>query len=348
MIMEREPLVSLHIVVRNGENYIRHCLDAVRRQTYRNIEVTILDNASTDATADIVAREYPAYKLIRHSVNLGMWPGHEHLLPIARGEYLCALSVDVILDANFVTACVQALEISPYRGAIQGKIYQYQRADLGSGQAPHALPREMLDTCGFALTHGRKVVNLGHGSQDTENFSTPKTIFGVEGAVPFFRKSALESCRVEGHIWDPDFFWYGDDLDLAWRMNIFGYQHYFEPRAVAWHDRSTTKGSASTPILGQIQRRAIRAQIPLLKRRLDWSNIRFTIIKNDYIINLLRDFPLILAREIAILGYTILFEPKVLFEIGRFFRLLPSMLRRRRQVMRRATIAATTIHDWFL
>ncbi len=346
--MEHEPLVSLHIVVRNGERYIRHCLDAVKRQSYSNIDVVILDNASTDSTADIVAKEYPAYTLLRYPINLGMWPGHEYLLSTARGEYLCALSVDVILDANFITTCVQALKHSPNRGAVQGKIYQYQLTELESSGTPQGLRREIIDTCGFTLTHGRKVVNLGHGRRDDGSFATPKTIFGVEGAVPFFRKSALEDCRIENHIWDPDFFWYGDDLDLAWRMNIFGYQHYFEPNAVGWHDRSTTKGVATVPIIGQLQRRAIRATIPLMKRRLDWSNSRFTIIKNEYIINFLRDFPVILAREIAIFGYTILFEPRVLPELGRFLRLLPKMLRRRRQVMRRATISAATIHDWFL
>ena len=226
-------------------------------------------------------------------------------------------------------------------------MFQYA-LDALSSEGEGTLKQEIIDTCGFALSHSRKVVNIGHGERTSSAYETTIEIFGVEGAVPFFRRSALEACRIEGAIWDPDFFWYGDDLDLAWRMHLFGFLQIFEPTAIAWHDRSTTKGTAALPIIGQLQRRAIRRTIPLRKRRLDWSNTRFTIIKNDYIINLLRDGVYVLAREIGVLGYTILFEPAVLLELGRFFRLLPRMVRRRKKIMQRARVSALALHHIFI
>jgi GT2 family glycosyltransferase len=164
--------------------------------------------------------------------------------------------------------------------------------------------------------------------------------------VPFFRRSALEDCRVSGHLFDPDYFWYGDDLDLAWRMTLFGHRQMFIPDVVAWHDRSTTKGHA-TSLPGHLRRVSIRRSIPLQKRRLDWSNVRFTIIKNDYIVNLLRDAPWILAREAATFLYTLLLEPQVFRETGRFLRLLPRMITRRRASMRRARTSPELMHHWF-
>jgi len=64
--------------------------------------------------------------------------------------------------------------------------------------------------------------------------------------------------------------------------------------------------------------------------------------------NVLKDTPYILARELAVFGYTVLFEPAVLLELGRFIRLLPRMLRRRRMVMHRARTSATEMHHWLL
>jgi GT2 family glycosyltransferase len=345
--MHNTPLVSVQIVVRNGERYIRHCLDAVSRQTYPNLEVIVLDNASTDGTADIVAREYPQYRLFRHTTNMGMWPGQEYVLAHSTGEYIISLSVDVLLDREFATQAVAAMRSDDRIGAVQGKVYQYVLAEFAA-QGSAALNRDIIDTCGFALMRSRKVVNIGHGLHDDESLSRQKDIFGVEGAVPCYRRSALLQCAVDGMLWDADYFWYGDDLDMAWRMNLFGFRQVLAPSAVAWHDRSTTKGAAVVPVLGQLKRRAIRARIPLAKRRLDWSNVRFTIIKNDYIINVLRDIPWILARELATLVYTVIFEPGVLREAGRFFSLMPRMLRRRRQIMRRAVTPARHIHRWFL
>lgn len=338
--------VVIQVVVRNGERYIRRCLDAVLRQTHRPIELYVLDNASTDTTAAIVAHEYPDAHLIQSDTNHGMWPGQELLLSLTSSEFVCALSVDVIIADDFVAQCVRSSMQDPAIGAIQGKLFQYTVDDL-LNDTREALPKLVIDTCGFSLSRARTVVNIGHGQSDSQALQHACDIFGVEGAVPFFRRSALQSCRVGKRIWDVDYFWYGDDLDLAWRMTLFGFRQVFEPTAIAWHDRSTTKGSAKVPIIDHVRRRSIRSRIPLQKRRLDWSNTRFTIIKNEYIINFLRDAPYILLREMGVLLYTILFEPAVLLELPRFIRLLPRMISQRKEVQRRAIVSADALYSWF-
>lgn len=342
----REPLVTVQIVVRNGARYLARCLASVNAQSYPNYEVVILDNASEDATRDIAAQVCPQARLIAHPVNLGMWSGHEFLLPSARGTYVLCLSADVILHPAFMASSVAACEADPGIAAVQGKLYQYDTAALESDGGELAM--HLIDTCGFALSRGRRVINIGHGLPDGPAYQEPRDVLGVEGAAPFYRRAALEQCRVHGHLWDPDFFWYGDDLDFAWRMTLFGLRQRFIPSAVAWHDRSTTKGAARVPVVGQLARLRARRAIPLHKRRLDWSNVRFAIIKNDRILDLLRDAPAIIAREVAVLGYTVLFEPRVLTELVRFARLLPRMLARRRSVMSRAVASPSSVRRHFL
>ena len=251
-----------------------------------------------------------------------------------------------MIDENFTERAVAICESNPATDAIQAKIYQYNHNELTSGSFNKNI---IIDTCGFAMTRERKVVNIGHGKSDGPAFSNQRVIFGVEGAVPFFRRTALEDCKINGWIWDPDYFWYGDDLDLAWRMTLFGHKQIYSPKVIAWHDRSTTKGNVTTDFLADhVHRRKLRQQIPIHKRRLDWSNTRFTIIKNDFLLNILRDLPAIIMREINVQGYAGLFERGVLLEWGRFFRLLPKMIARRRIIMNRARVNANEIRSLML
>lgn len=337
------PLVTIAVVVLNGEKYIAHCLDAIRKQTYGHTEVIVFDNNSSDRTKHIVREQFPEFRLIENAKNYGMWPGHEQALKHSNGKYALCVSVDVMIDPEFVARSVAACEADATIGAIQAKIYQYEFAQLQDGSY---LDSRLIDTCGFFMFRSRRVGNIGHGMPDSPAYVHAREIFGVEGAVPFFRREALESLRIRGTIWDHDYFWYGDDLDLAWRMRLFGWKQVYLPDVVAYHDRSTTKGMAKG-WLDAIARVRIRGRIPIAKRRLDWSNTRFTIIKNDYIINILRHLPYILVREIQVLGYALLFEPRVLLEFGRFLRLLPRMFAKRRDIMARAKVPAQGMRQWF-
>lgn len=344
------PVITINLVVLNGEKYIRHCLDRILIQTYPHelIELNILDNGSTDKTKEITQDfefkisdlGFAKFNFIESKLNLGMWPGQEELLKHSSGKYVVILAVDVILDENFLINSIRAMEKDDKIGALQPKIYNY---DIGHFEID-GLQRNIIDTCGFQIYKSRRIINIGHGEKDAGQFNQEKEIFAVEGAVPVFRKDALESCRIMGDIIDHDYFWYGDDLDIAWRMRVFGWKQIYSPEIIAWHDRQTTKNLSKT-FTDFIK---IRRRIPIQKRRLEWRNLRWTIIKNDYTINILKDLPYILKREIMMLGYIMIFEPKVLGEVVVFLKLLPRMLRKRKQIMKRRVADPTEMNKWFI
>ena len=281
---KKHPLVSVNLVVHNHGPWLTRALDSIKTQSYENIEIN-----QFDGTTD----------------NIGFWAGQEKLLAQSKGEYIICMS-DVVLDKNFIKNAVEVLEKDMGIGALQAKILQ---------------SNGMIDTTGFEKYKSRKIINRG---KQTNNEYPEGEIFAVEGAVPVFRKKALEDCIVDGHLIDPDFrigpLGYGDDLDLTWRMKNLGWKQWYAPGVIAYHDRST-----SGP----------RASIPILKRQLDWCNVRFAIIKNDAILSLVKDAPFWFVREIAVFCYTILFEPKVFAIMPRFFTLLPCMLSRRKLNMNR-------------
>ncbi len=358
----QEPLVSVNLVVYNGEKYIRQCLNSVKKQTRENLEVNILDNNSSDSTREIVKKEFSEFNLIEGEKNLGTWPGQEKLLKYSRGEYIVALSVDVILDQHFIEEAIKVFEKDEKIGAIQPKVFKYELSSLNAKRYP--LNASTIDTCGFEVFKSRRIVNIGHGlpaqagekdkgqfNQEkaafAKSYGEPREIFAVEGAVPVLRRQALKDCRLKsqgGKIIDPDFFWYGDDLDLAWRMRLFGWEQIFAPTVVAYHDRQTTKALAGG---GWREFIKIRKTVPMFKRQLDWRNTTLAIIKNDFAANFLRDLPFIFWRQLRLWGYFLLFEPAMFLEIFRVAKLLPKMLKRRSEIMGKARVSAKEMRDWF-
>lgn len=272
-----DPLVSVNLVFHKDKDFFKPQLDSLEAQTYKNIEINTWYN-----TRD----------------NIGFWAGQEKLLPQSNGKYIICMT-DVVLDKNFIKNVVEIMERDPKIGALQAKILQ------SDGR---------IDTTGFQMFRTRRIINRG---KQTRNEYPEGEIFAVEGAVPVFRKDALDDCIVDGHLIDPDFrigpYGYGDDLDLAWRMKNLGWKQWYAPSVLAYHDRSTSLK---------------RSQIPIIIRQLDWCNVRFAIIKNDGIVNLLKDLPFWLVREIGVFFYTLLFEPRVFGIAPRFFKLLPCMLSR--------------------
>src|SRR3989344_6305937 len=300
-------IVSINIVVLNGEKYIRHCLDSVLAQSYPHelIEINILDNGSTDGTAGFIENwkiKNGIFKITfkKSNFNYGMWGGQEELLKKSLGKYIVILSEDVILEKDFLTNAVQALDADSGLGAIQAKVYQFDIQKLETGNCHKDLPKGekletgVIDTCGFKVFRSRRVINVGTGEVNTGQYGKACEIFGVEGAVPVFRKEALESIRVLEEITDHDLFWYGEDLDVAWRLRLAGWRQCYEPSIIAWHDRGTTKSHTHGSWLKYISHVHIRQQLSIKKRRLEWRNARWTRIKNDYIINILKDLPYIL------------------------------------------------------
>ena len=328
------PLVSITLVVRNGEKYIRDCLLSVRAQTYKNLELTVLDNSTTDATRDIVATEFPEFHLIAHPGNTYFGPGQNMCMPLTHGKYILGLCADVVLDTHFTERAVAAMEQDSTVGAVQAKIYRRE----------NGMTTDIIDTTGFVIFKSRRIINRGHGEKDEGQYDAREEVFSYEGAVPFWRRQALEESAVWGEAHDEDYIWYADDIDLGWRMRLFGWKSMYEPTVIAHHDRSTTKRLSG----GRKDFIAMRKELPARKKMLDWQNQHFTFIKNDLFVYALKDIWYVLPRELAFFAYIVIFEPYTLRALPHMIRMLPRMLRKRRYIMKHKKTARTEMDQWFL
>lgn len=348
------PLVSINLVVRNGEKYLRGCLNAILNQTYKNLELTVFDNNSDDKTKEIVRKEFPQFRLIENKVNYNFGTGQNRCAKLTKGKYILGLCVDVFLDKDFVKIAVATMEADEKIGALQAKIYKMTHLATRSPSEREGdlqfQKTNVIDTAGFEIYRSRRIVNRGHGEKDKGRFSKPEEIFSYEGACPFFRRTALEDAAVpvssgdgrkEYH--DEDFWWYADDIDLGWRLRLFGWKSFFNPDVIAYHDRSTTKRLSK----GYLDFIKTRRELPALKKRLDWQNTQLTFIKNDIYSNILKDFFPFFKRQFSLFVYFLIFEQSTLLAVPKIIWFLPRMLEKRRYIMKHKKASAEEMEKWF-
>lgn len=333
--MQNNPLVSVALVVKDGEKYIRQCLQAILNQTYANIEVIIFDNCSSDRTLDIAKREFPQFRIIENKKNYFVGGGFNKCLELSRGEFMLALCVDVVIDKDFIKNAVQRMVANNSIGVLQSKTLIYDRKNEKL--------TNIIDTTGFEIYRSRRIINRGHGIKDTGQYSKPEEIFSYEGACGFFRKSATENAKIDGQIFDEDFIWYADDVDLGWRLNLLGWKNYYDPMVISWHDRSTTH-RLSKSYADFIN---LRKSIPPNKKGWDYANQRLAIIKNDITSQFISDLPFIIFREIKLLIYFVIFERSTLREFGRMLKMIPKMAEKRKKIMAKRKLSDNEIKKWF-
>src|SRR3990167_7282544 len=179
----KNPEVSVHLIIHNGQKYLRRCLEAVKAQTYENIKFRVFNNASSDDTIGVLREVWPEAELINFSKNYFLGGGFNRSLYFSDSPYVVGLSVDVLIEPNFIECAVEAMEKNKKMGVLQAKIFYW---DFERDEKTMT-----IDTTGMQIFRSRRIVNRGHGEKDSGQFEKSEEIFCYEGAVPFFRREAL-------------------------------------------------------------------------------------------------------------------------------------------------------------
>jgi GT2 family glycosyltransferase len=202
------PRISVVVCSHNGERTIRDCLEGLLRLHYPNFEVIVVDDGSTDSTADIV-QEYDFRQITTE--NLGLSNARNIGIQAANGEIIAYLDDDARPDPHWLTY-LAATFLSTEHAGVGGPNL------TPSGDGPIA-------TC-VGESPGNPVHVL---LSDLEAEHIP-------GCNMAFRKACLEA--IGG--FDPQFRVAGDDVDVCWRLQQRGWTLGFSPAAVVWHHRRSS------------------------------------------------------------------------------------------------------------
>lgn len=338
--MTPPPQVSIGLVVWNGRKFLPDCLASVLSQKEVSFEIIIIDNGSTDGSAEYLASQYPQLKLLRNTKNVGFAGGHNQAITASRGEFYLALNQDTVLEPEYLAKLVDFIIKNPKIGSVQGKL---KRLTKGAKTTK-------IDSLGLKLHRSGQVTDLGEVEEDKSQYSQPLEVFGVAGTMPLYRRVALDSVALsdktgQPEYFDSDFFAYKEDTDLAWRLRLAGWTSYCVPSAVAYHNRSARgEGAVAHGNLAIARQRQFKSK---LSRRLSFSNHHFVYLKNLPCSIYWRIWLAFTWYEIKLWGYALIREPFLIPAMGKIFRLGSRMLRKRRQIMRQRKIAPKELLKWF-
>ena len=218
---------SIIIPTYNGKHLLAVCLPALQSQTYpaERFETIVVDDASSDGSVQFVAENFPEVRVVTLQRNSGFIAACNAGVAAARGEVLVLLNNDTEAEAGWLEALVGGLQENPQAGSAASKMLLFDRRDhlhaAGDMMGVDGIPR-----------------NRGVWQPDDGQYDDQRSIFGVCGGAAAYRRQAWEQAGG----FDPSLFMYMEDVDLAWRLQLLGWQAIYVPEARIYHQVSATGG----------------------------------------------------------------------------------------------------------
>lgn len=316
-------LVSVNIVNWNGLHFLSDCIESIKLQTYKNIEINIIDNNSTDGSVDFISGKYLDIKLVKNMRNEGFSKAHNQAIMISSGEYILPLNFDIVLSPVFVEEMAKAIESSPDIGIVSGKLYA-----LKNGEKTN-----IIDSTGITM-QGMFPADRGQNETDCGQYDKIEYVFGASGAAPLFRREMLEDIKLNKEYFDEDFYIYVEDVDICWRAQLYGWKALYTPSAIAYHSRGTTRENDSE----------MKKDYLLIGYR----NRYWTIIKNAILLNLLKNILLLLVVELRFYSCRILQRDYFIFKVPfMVLKNISRMLRKRSVIQKKRKVSAAYMEGFF-
>ena len=203
------------------------CLAALGRQTYRDFEIIVVDDCSTDDSREFLAREYPQVRVNVNEKNVGFAPSVNAGIRAARGDVVILLNNDTEADPHWLEEIAHALGENPRAGMVACKLRLFDK-------------RDHIHSAGDFYRVDGIPGNRGVWEEDRGQYDDARGVFGACGGAAAYRKTML--AEIGG--FDEALGSYCEDVDLNWRARLAGYQVAYAPRAIVYHMVSATGGGA--------------------------------------------------------------------------------------------------------
>ena len=240
--------VSIIIVNYNVKYFLEQCLHSVYRAIQNlRVEIIVVDNHSVDGSVRMLTERFPEVVLVANDTNLGFAKANNQGIKKSSGKYILLLNPDTVMQEDTLLTCFRHMEQHAEIGSLGVKMIDGKGRYLP--ESKRALPTPLVafyKIFGLASLFPRSRrfgrYHLGYLNPDEVN-----DVDVLSGAFMFIRKEALEKAG----LLDEDFFMYGEDIDLSYRITGSGFRNVYFPHTTIIHYKgeSTRKGSINYVIL---------------------------------------------------------------------------------------------------
>jgi GT2 family glycosyltransferase len=322
--------VSVVVVTWNSARVLPAAISALVATVPPPAQLIIVDNASVDSSLSTIERATAGARfpvtIIRNAENRGFAAAANQGIEASDSEFVFLHNPDLRLRPDTLRELADALQTAPDDvAAAGGKLLRATGDDLA--------PTDIVDSTGIRMTRDGRHLDRGGGEPDRGQWDKPGEVFGVTGAAVLFRRSALLDARVDGEVFDEDFFAYREDADLAWRLRGFGYRAIYVPSALAWHRRTVTPDRRRN-LSAVVNRHSVKNRFLLRLHHADRSWLaRFGLHA--------------LLRDVVVIGACLLVERSSLGAFPWLVRSLSRHRARRAEILRRRSVPGRELNRWF-
>jgi GT2 family glycosyltransferase len=231
-----EPLISIITVNYNGLDMTLDLLKSIDKQSYKNIEIFVVDNASREDPAMFFQKNHPEVKFIRSEKNLGFAGGNNLAVKEAKGDFLFFINNDAEITEGCLDKLVALFKEKPKLGIVS-PLLLYFNESKGSD-------KDLIQYAGTTRVDSVTARNrtLGEKERDNGQFNTATETAYAHGAAMMIKRQVVDNVGIMFE----DFFLYYEELDWCERIRKAGYDIYVEPRARVYHKESASVGQMST------------------------------------------------------------------------------------------------------
>lgn len=238
--------IRVVVVAWNSGDHLPKCLESIRLAEPVpdvQVDVVVVDNASTDGSTDDLSARFPDVRLVRTGANLGFAGGvNAALRELGDAEAVALVNPDAFVGAGWLSPLVTALDSDPSVGAACPKILFAEPGADGSARIQNA---------GNEMSPRWEPRDRGYGETDAGQFDEPEDVWGWCGGAVLLRRGYLDDVG----LMDESLFLYAEDVDLSWRGLKRGWRYRFVPSSVVHHVHRASSGGRRTPLLDYLNRR---------------------------------------------------------------------------------------------
>lgn len=213
----------------NGKDLLDECLNSLLKQTYKEFEIILVDNGSTDNSVEYVEKNFRKVRIVKLKKNYGFATAINKGVEASNSDYVIFLNNDTSADKDWLNNLIACADSAPEVISVNSKLLNFHNKNI-------------IDGVGILINEVGQAKSIGWEEEDRGQYDKENYIFGATGGASLFRRKDF----IKVGLLDQSYFMYSEEVDFAFRAQYLGYKSIFCPLAVVYHKhKATAKKSLS-------------------------------------------------------------------------------------------------------
>lgn len=207
----------------NGKVLLEDCLKSLSKQSFKDFEIIVVDNGSSDGSLEYIENYFPYIRLVKLEKNYGFAKAINEGVKVSNAEYVIFLNNDTSADRDWIKSLVECADIHPEAISVNSKVLNFYE-------------KRIIDGTGILINDVGQAKSIGWQERDKKQYDKESYIFGSTGGASLFRRKDF----IKVGLLDETYFMYSEEVDFAFRAQFMGYKAIFCPKALVFHKHKAT------------------------------------------------------------------------------------------------------------